>query len=59
MPCSRTTDGKDILTVLTVEEAEALRDYLAHDYIPFDAKHEPLHQLWRFLDAELDKRAPR
>ena len=52
----RNLEGQKILTVITEEEAISLRGYIAHDYIPFDTKHEPLHAFVRYLLAELEAR---
>ena len=56
MEFERTLDGADILTVITVEEAVALREYIAHDYIPYDDKHAPLHALVQDVLRLLDKK---
>lgn len=52
----RKLEGQKILTVITEEEAIAFRSYIAHDYIPFDTKHEPLHALVSYVLAELEAR---
>lgn len=39
------TEGKSLLTPMTVEEGEAFYRFICREYIPTDEKFEPLHAL--------------